>query len=219
MTGVQTCALPISSSERIASARASAVAGLFLLVPVIERLDWPERIRRSVLGAEYGSRAVIYVLTGTALALLGQSATQVSRLDPGVATFAGWGESFDPSAVAWMCRNQDAAACGELLRSVLGESIDVNAIAGWDSTFGELGSHLVRRFAERLRGFSRSSERFIVSHMLAVPGVIAVDERRVLVRLHSSAFWPVVRLSGADEAVDAVSWLGGRRLEFEIEDV
>jgi hypothetical protein len=199
--------------------RYTEAAGLFLLVPIVERLDWPERIRRSTLGADYGTRAVTYVLTGTALALLGHPATEVAPFDPGVAIFAGWGDSPDHTALARACRRHDATTRAELLRLLVGDDVDRETIAGWDGVFAALGSHLVRKFAERLRGLSRSSERFIVDRLLAVPGTVALGDRRVLVRLGSNTFWPVVRLSGADAAVDGVSWLGGRRLEFELEGV
>ena len=202
-----------------ADIRESAVTGLFLLVRVIDELGWPDNIRRSPLGAQYGSRAVTYVLTGIAQALLGHAPSETSRLDPGVAAFAGWLDSVDPSAVARMCRDHEATVGLALLPALAGDAVDLPSIAGWDSVLAALGSRLVRRFAQRLRGLSRSSERFIVERLLAVPGTIAIDDRHIVVRLHSNPYWPVVRLSGADATIEAVSWLGARRLVVELEGV
>jgi hypothetical protein len=197
----------------------SAVAGMLLLVPVIERLGLPENVRRSELGAAYGSRAITYVLTATALALIGEPPSAASRIDPGIAVFAGWGNDVDPYAIVRICRDRNRADYVELIRTLVGDAFDADAVSGADSAFAGIGAWLVRRFADGLRGFSKSSERFIVSRMLAVGGTIDVDDRRVLVRLHANPFWPVVRLSGADAPVDAVSWLAGRRLTFELEGV
>lgn len=197
----------------------SPVAGLFLLVPVLDRARWAERIRASVLGKAYGANAVTYVLTGTALAILGRAPTGTERIDPGVATFAGWLEGADPSALRRLARDQGREVWVDLVRCLAGDAVEGDLIAGWDLAFSVLGTTLVRQFAERLRGFSRSTERFIVERMLAAPGRLEIDEHRVLVRLHSNAFWPVIRLSGADAPVDAVSWLGGRQVAFELQGV
>lgn len=197
----------------------SAVAGLFLLVPVIERLGFPEKVRRSSWGAAYGSGALTYVLTATALALIGEPPSAVSRIDPGIALFAGWGSDVDPYAIVRICRDRGRTDYVELIRTLAADAVDTEAVSGADSAFAAVGSWLVRRFADGLRGFAKSSEGFIVSRMLAVGGTIEVDDRRALVRLHGNPFWPVVRLSGADAPVDAVSWLAGRRLTFELEGV
>jgi hypothetical protein len=203
----------------IADVRHGAVAGLLLLAATIDRAEWPERIRRTALGAQYGSHAVTYVLAGIALALLGHPASTAPQLDPGVAMLAGWFDAPDAAAIRRMCSRHDHSTCLALVHALVGDDVEVDAIAGWDSAFAALGSWLIRRFAERLRGLSRSSERFIVDRILAVPGVITIDERHVSARLHANPFWPVVRLSAADEPVAAVSWMGGRRLAFDLEGV
>lgn len=197
----------------------SPVAGLFLLVPVLDRARWAQKIRASMLGAAYGANAVTYVLTGTALAILGRAPTGTERVDPGVSRFAGWLDDADPSALRRLAREQGREAWVDLVRCLAGDAVESDLIAGWDLAFSVLGTTLVRQFAERLRGFSRSTERFIVERMLAAPGRLEIDEHRVLVRLHSNAFWPVIRLSGADAPVDAVSWLGGRQVAFELQGV
>jgi hypothetical protein len=192
----------------------SAVAGLFLLVRVVEHLQWCERVRRSSLGARYGSRALTYLLAGTALTLLGHEAA-CERLDPGVALFAGWIDTPDTMALTRLVRH-DVALARELVADLAASDIDVGGIATWADAWRALGSRLLRGFASGLRGLARSSERFLVNRMLAVPGTILVDERRVLVRLRSNAFWPVVHLSAADASLEAVTWLGGRRVDFDL---
>lgn len=218
LRSVLTALRPAGARERTTLERyESKVAGMFLLIPVIERFGLPEHVRRSALGAAYGSRAITYVLTATALALIGEPPSAASRIDPGIVVFAGWGSGADPDAIVRICRDRERTDYIELIRSAAGDAVDADAVSGPDSAFAAIGGWLVRRFADSLRGFSKSSEGFIVNRMLAVGGTIDLDDRRVRVRLESNPFWPVVHLSGADVPVDAVSWLGGRRLTFELE--
>jgi hypothetical protein len=194
----------------------SAMAGLMLLVPVVDRLEWPGLIRSSQVGAQYGSRALTYVLTGVGLALAGRPAATATRFDPALDVFAGSIGSSDPGALARFCRDADAGR-EELVRLLCDREPLRDELQDWDPAFTSLASRLLRQFANRLRGLSKSSDRFLIDRILAVPGTLTIGERVIRVRLRSQGLWPALHLSGADAPMDAVGWMGGRRLEFHLE--
>lgn len=205
---------PAASALR---ARRSASAGMFFLVPHLDRLGWPERIRCSAVGAEHGSRAFGYVVLGTALALAGSAASDASRVDGGLSLLAGWIDEPDLAGMRRFALGGSEASRGELLRALAGAAAGNSGTPAWDDVFRILGAVLVSEFTRRLRGFSRSRQAFIIEAMLNVPGTIDVDDRRVVVHLAPNPYWPVVSISGADATVDGVSWLGARRLEWHLE--
>jgi hypothetical protein len=195
----------------------SAIAGLLFLVPVVDRLGWPEQVRRSALGAKYGSRALTYVLAGAATAIAGELPSAVTRFDPAVPIFSGWLRGADPDALRQLCRDEAAATRQELIETLCGESGARDASTTWDATFVRLGSRLLREFAGRLRGLSRSSDRFLVERTVAVPGTVTVGERVIVANLRPQPLWPALHVSGADTPLDSVTWMDGRRLEFRLE--
>ena len=78
-----------------------------------------------------------------------------------------------------------------------------------------LATHLIREFTGRIRGFGRSSRSFVVKNFLALPGRIRVEETRLSIDFASSPLNAVIHLSRLDDPVEQVSWLAGRRIEFE----
>ena len=212
-------AVPNAERPRAESAsrtRRSAVAGLFFLVPHIERFGWPERVRRSAAGAAYGSSALNRVLFGVLQQLLSQPARDLSRVDGGVSLLAGWVDEADVGGARRFTEGGTAAMRLDLARA-LEVAAALAAEPTWDEVFAAAGARLVHAVTRRLRGLSRSSQPFIVDRVLATPGEIDVDDRRILVRMMPNPLWPVVRLSGVDDPVDSISWLGGRRLEWRLE--
>jgi hypothetical protein len=194
----------------------TAFASLFLLVPVVMRLQWPERIRASRCWTELGPRALTYVLAGVATTIAGRP-MDVRNADRGVLLLAGWtGEPEVRGFERWLGSPSEEAP-RELLAALLpGEDLPPSASASWEAACERLAHVLVRRFAEGLRGFRQSSHRFVVERFLWTPGRLLLEPARVIATIRPNPLWPVVQLSGADAAVDSVGWLGGRRLEIEL---
>jgi hypothetical protein len=211
--------VPSATRDVGAGARwiSSDCAGLFLLVGLLARWGWPRSLLQSTLGALHGPRAITYGLAGLGLALLARASEVPSQLDPGLALFAGWLEAPDLAGLRRFFAAGSAAERRELLSTLIGE---VASHAGpsetWPATFKSLADYVLREFAGRVRGFRRASPAFIVKHFLALPGRIRVEEGRLCVCLDTSPFHVALHLSGMDEAVEAVSWLGGRRVEFQL---
>jgi hypothetical protein len=195
----------------------SDLASLFLLVPVLLRLGWPHRIRTSRCWDEYGPRALTYTLAGAALAIAGRP-PEPAVADRGLLLFAGWtGEPDVRGFRRWLEATSVDERC-DLLVSLLSEGeVPAEAASGWESAFQTLAHALVRRFADDLRGFRRSSDRFVIERFLSTPGRVLIEPDRLLVSLRPNPLWVAVHLSGGDSPVDPAGWLGDRRVEFELE--
>jgi hypothetical protein len=193
----------------------SDLASVLLLVPVVIRLGWPQRIRASRRWETYGPRALTYSLAGAALALVGRPPV-LTDVDRGLLVFAGWtGEPDVAGFRHWL----DAASIDDrrdVLEALLGRDDAVAAAGEWVSTFQALAHALTRRFAEDLRGFRRSSDRFVVQRFLSTPGRVLIEPERLFVSLEPNPLWVAVHLAGADSPVAAARWLGDRRVEFEL---
>jgi hypothetical protein len=201
----------------------SDYTGLLLLAGVLHRLGWPETIQRSsvsdTLGPRaLGPRAITYTLAGIGLAIVGQQPDLSRRLDPGLALFAGW---FDVPDIAGFHRFLVSGAPHtrrQLVVSLCDErQVSDQPVESWVATFDCLAQHLIGEFALRVRGFGRASRAFVVKHFLALPGRIRVEETRLTVIIAASPLNVVLHLSGMDVPLDAVSWLGGRGIEFQLD--
>jgi hypothetical protein len=195
----------------------SECAGLFLLVGLLDRLRWPQRIQ-ATFGIN-GPRALVYCLAGMALRLL-DLPLEADRLDSGISVFAGWLEpaSSDLAACHAFLSSTTEAERLELLR-VLDTADDVatEASADWGKTFDCLGQSLTREFAERVRGFRKANASYIARNFFRQTGRICIEEKRILVILEHNPFHIALHISSMHEAVESVSWLGGRRLEIQLE--
>lgn len=196
----------------------SDCAGLFLLTGVLEALDWPSRIRHGPVAAAQGPRALPCFLTGLGLAVLDRFSEAPSRLDPGLALFAGFVGEPDYAALR---RFSAEAATPDLL--ALLEPPEAKAAAAdavprdVPRVFAMLAERLVRDFAARVRGFRQASRAFLVARLFALPGRIWLEPKRLRIVLSPSPLHPALHASGMDAHVPAVSWLGGRDVEFELE--
>jgi hypothetical protein len=196
----------------------SDCAGLLLLVGLLGRLRWPEFILRSALGAQYGPRAITYLLAGVGLALLGKFSEGLDRLDPGLALFAGWLDDPDLAGLRSFLAATPVTAQRELLAELAAKEAAAEAnTENWAATLDRLAEKAVREFAQRVRGFRRASRAFVVKHFLAVPGRIRVEDAGLVVILPANPFQVALHLSGMDEKVEGVGWLGGRKVEFSCE--
>ena len=218
--------LVLSAREAIGSPAGPAVghairidlrhAGLFLTVSTIASLGWLERARRSTFWAIHGSRALTYIVFGTALALLNRSSVEADDGDRSASLFAGWLVEPAPGAYRQALSQGDERMRTQLLTD-LDAATPGDGTGDWQQTFALLADRVASAFAARLRGFRRSSRAFIVERFLKSPGRVIVNDDTIVVRLEANPFWSAAHASGVDTPIDAVPWLGGRRIEFELE--
>lgn len=196
----------------------SECAGLFLLVGLLDRLRWPQQIQ-ATFGPMNGPRALVFCLAGLALRLL-DLPLEANRLDSGISVFAGWLEpaSADLAACRTFLSSTSDAERVELLRALdIDDEAAKDASADWGKTFDCLSQNLSREFAERVRGFRKANASFIARSFFRQTGRICIEEKRILVILEQNPFHIALHISSMDEAVESISWLGGRRLEIQLE--
>jgi hypothetical protein len=192
----------------------SNVAGLLMLIGSIERLGWRARAHHAMGGSDV--ETAFFAALG--LAVLGRSSEVRARLDPAVAILAGQPDeaaSFNVSQFLEDGATEDRRA----LLSALLEDLSVTPAAdeSWDATIELLAAHLIRVFAQRLRGFGEARRAFVVKQFLAIPGRIRIEEQRIQVVLAPQPLHVALRLAGVDATLESVTWLGGRRVEFYLE--
>lgn len=204
-----------AESDRLVS---SDCAGLWLLAGIVSKLGWPGRLAHSSRGATYRERAITYTLTGIGLAALGRWTNAPTRIDPGLALFAGSFGEPDLAGFRRFMAEADLSAGSELLRRLVPDDPTIEQSAkSWSATFDCLAAQLIRELTSRLPGFRQASRTFVAKTCLAVSGSIVVEEKRVVVSLPSTPFNVVIHLSGVDSPIESVGWLGGRRLEFRLD--
>ncbi len=215
---------PFTDKKRAARGKdyswlSSDCAGLLLLVGLLDRLGWPQRILQTSLGLTYGPRAVVFCLAGLGLRLMGHS-LEADRLEPGISVFAGWAEPAYADLAsyrAFLSFVSDAERL-ELLKALdLAKEIDIDACRDWETTFDCLADGLTREFAERVRGFRKAATAYVIRTFFLQAGRICIDDKRILVILQPNPFHIALHISGMDESVESISWLGSRRLEFQLE--
>jgi hypothetical protein len=198
----------------------SDCAGLMLLVGLLSRFGWAEQFYDSPCGAAYGHRAITYCMAGLGLAILDRFHAAPAYLDPGLAMFAGWlkPEAVDMAGFRHFLAAGSPAERRQMLVDLTGETAELDrACASWAATFDALAERLIREFAVRVRGFRQASRAFVARHFLALHGRINVRDDKVTVILAPHTFHVALHSSSLDEAVAAVTWLGGRRVEFHLE--
>lgn len=208
-----------STGEKSAHWVSSECAGLLLLVGLLDRLGWVQRIRISSLASRLESRALNFCLAALAGRLLRQS-PESERLDPGLSLFAGWLEPafVDLGGFRNFLVSQSETEQADLLDLLAdNEEKARDGFSDWTETFDYLANILIREFASRVRGFRQASPAFVIKTFFRQPGRIFVDDKRILVILQSNPFHVALHISSMDESVESVSWLGGRRLEFQLE--
>ena len=208
-----------SVGEKVNRWVSSEYAGLLLLIPLIERLGWVARTRISEIASRHGPRAVNFCLLALMLRILGKSADS-DRLDPGILLTAGF---LEPSFADLASFRVFLATLSEtdrlnLLDLLLDEKTckKINPI-NWEATFDALKEILIREFAERIRGFRNANPAFVIDTFFSCAGRIFIEENRIVVIMSPNPFHIALHISGMDESVESVSWLGGRGLVFQLE--
>ena len=94
--------------------------------------------------------------------------------------------------------------------------IDRSALREFDDT-EERAGELVAALRLRIRGFREATFAAIVRQFIARPGRIRVDDERITVVLDPSPFHVALRISGIDQSVASLDWLGRRELNVVLE--
>jgi hypothetical protein len=190
-------------------------AGLFFLIRVLDRLGWENRLAQSSLGPAYGPRLLTYTLTGVASAIVGRINKEPSYVDAGVALFSGWIDAPDLRGFRAFLASGSVETRRDLLERLLGEERAAQYSASWQTCFDSLANHLIQEFTEHIRCFGKPSRSFVVKNFLTLSGRIGIEEKRLVVVFTPSPLHVVIHLSGLDDPMEDVSWLGGRRIEFQ----
>jgi hypothetical protein len=195
----------------------SDCAGALLLVAPLLRLGWAERALETRLGVELGPRAVTYLVAAIGLAACGRFSESVDRLDPAIALLAGWSDQPHVGGLREMLASDRPDLRADLLRALAHGGHNHDDARTWASTLQRLAADVIRDFTARIRGFTHASPEFMTRQVLATAGSITVDDARIVVALAASPLHVALHMSSADETVEGVWWLGGRRVEYELE--
>lgn len=187
--------------------------GLFFLSSTLDHLGWIPAWRQ-VPGFQSGG--ISPVLAGLSLAAIGKFESPIKELDPGVALFSGYLTDPDLSHLRRVFQEYPLEVRRSVMRAALG---DEEATDTWARAFERLAENLLRIFALRVRGLQQSAPPSIVRMFLRRSGRIRIEEERILVQPDPSPFHVALHIAGMDAPVDSVSWLGDRRLEFEIGEI
>jgi hypothetical protein len=190
--------------------------GLFFLASTLNGFGWvPSWMRLS----EFQRGGISNLLAGIALTIAGQLEQEPRRLDPGLALFAGYFEEADLGHLRRLWSEGSPRLRLEVLEAALGEQQTLESAETWDRVFDRLAGVLIERFASRLRGFKQAARSSIVQTFLKRTGQIRIEDSRIVVVPEPSAYHVVLHISGMDSPVGSLSWLNGRRLEFEVGDL
>jgi hypothetical protein len=179
----------------------SDCAGLLLLIPIIRQYGWPSLYRQ----AGTGPRLFQALVAGAAMRLL-----------------RAWqpGEPVEPAAglLAGLLEEPDRVGIAHVLSSTPPAAVDfLPPAAGWPEALDAAADTLAGAMALRIRGFRNAGRASIARHFLQRPGRILVEEKELRVVLEPSPWSVVLHISGADDAVEQVEWLGGRRVVYRLE--
>jgi hypothetical protein len=205
-------------SARPAEARwiSSEWCGLFFLLGTLARLGWIPAWRQL---ADFQAGGVACLVAGLALAVTEKFDVAVPSIDPGIALFAGYLGDPDIIHLRRVFQEFPREVRLRVLRAALPQEAVDEAAKTWEATFDRLADALLRDFASRIRGFRQAKRQGIVRSFIARPGRIRIEPERVVVFPGPSPFYVALHISGMDEPIEAVSWMGGRRLEFELGDL
>jgi hypothetical protein len=196
----------------------SECAGLFLLVGTLKQLDWYTKMLASPFAAAHGSGSVTYLMAGLGLAVLDRFTEIPEKLDCGVALFAGWEGDPNLAGMRRFFESTSADDRRQLLAKLLGDEEDIERSAlTWRQSFNVMAERVIRKFADKVRGFRGAHRSFVTRQLLSVPGRVRIGNEHILVVLSPRPFNVALHVSAMDEPVDYVSWLGNRRVEFYLE--
>lgn len=190
--------------------------GMFFLIGSLARLGWTSEWRKL---PEFQMGGVACLVAGTALAVTGKFEADVRSLDPGIALFAGYVSEPDIAHLRRVFQEFPREARLSVLRAALPDEAEDDPAETWELTFERLADALLRDFASQIRGFRQATRQGIVRSFIARRGRIRIDPQRILVSPGPSPFNVALHVSGMDAPIEAGSWLGRRRVEFELGDL
>lgn len=203
---------PPPTTGKVGRVISSDWCGLFFLAGTLEHLGWARSWRAL---AEFHTGGVFPLLVGLTTTIIGQFDPSPENLDTGLAVFSGYLEQPDLRHLRSVFQEFPSEVRRNVLRQALGTS---GPSESWEIVFERLAAALLKKFTEAIPGFRRSSPGSIVRTFLQRKGRIRIEEHRIVVEPEPSAFHVALHIASLDAAIPAVSWLGGRRLEFAIEE-
>ena len=178
-------------------------AGLLLLLPVIRRLGWFRLSRNPGLGP----RLFQALVAGAATQLL-RAWQPGEKVEPAAGLLAGLFEEPERLGLAQVLTSTPLAALGLFPQAT-----------GWPEALDAAADALASGLAARIRGFRNAGRSSIVRHFLRVPGRYLIAETELRIVLEANPWSVALHVSGADDALDGVEWLGGRRVVYVLEGV
>jgi hypothetical protein len=191
-------------------------AGVLLLARIVQRLGWANLYGDRSWSPWGEPRFFQILLAGIGSAVLGRAATAADALDPAVVLFAGLENHPDMTALRYSLDAIDTSGRRQLLNRLTRGTTEANAAADWVATFDALAAVLIREFASLVRGFRDAPREAIVRQFLRTPGRVQVGEQVMAVLLESSPYHVALHISGMDEPLPSVNWMGGRWLEIRL---
>jgi hypothetical protein len=191
-------------------------ASLLLLAGIVQRLGWDVLRSDSLLEPWGGHRFFQVLLSGIGSAVLERLVTESEALDPAVVFFAGMEREPNMIGLRHSLASINADGRRQLLARLLPENTDDGIAVDWAATFDALAAKLIHEFASLIRGFREAPRPAIVRQFLRTPGRVQTSEQVVSVLLASSPYHVALHISGMDDPLPSVSWMGGRRLEFRL---
>ena len=183
----------------------SDCAGVLLLLSIARRLGFWRLAREAEFVRFGGCRALSFLLAGVGMTLLGEWSPG-NPIEPAVALFAGIFAEPDRAGMRQFFAESAVRAISDLVKAET-----------WPEALAAAAAELARAFAQRIRGFRQTSREAVVRQFLRVPGRVLVEDRRLLVVLDPNPWSVALHISGVDETLDAVQWMGDRRVEFVLE--
>lgn len=183
----------------------SECAGILLMLFVVHRLGLTRFARKPEFLRFGGMRAFSFLLAGIGMSLL-QRGKPPDAIEAAVAVFAG------------MVHEPDVAGMRQFFAAT-----DVSVLSGfapsatWPEALDRAATQFTEVFAACIRGFRKASRESVVKQFIRVPGRILVEEARIMVVLDPNPYAVALHLSGVDDPLAGVEWLGGRRVEFVLE--
>ena len=193
-------------------------ASLLLLAGVVRRLGWDDLRRDPLLRPWGGPRFLQVLLAGIGTAVLGGRATEAEDLEPAAVLFAGMEREPNLPGLRHALDSVDADGRRRICQRLLPSPIDdATALAvDWTTLLDALAARLIGEFAARVRGFREAPRPAVVRQFLRTPGRVQVGKDVVSVLLAPSPYHVALHISGMDDPLSSVSWMGGRRLEFHL---
>ncbi len=180
-------------------------AGILLMLPIVSQLDLTRYIHHPQFLRFGGQRAFSFLLAGLGMSLLTRSGP-FGAVEPAVALFAGMLGDSDLAGMRHFYSTADAGLVADFVRAET-----------WDEALDRGATEMAAAFAARVRGFRKASRDDVVKQFMRTGGRVLVEDERLLVVLDPTPWSVALHLSGMDDPMGPLEWLGRRRAEFVLE--